>query len=161
MGPVVESARKTDIPRLVEIYSCQELHGSRAEAEWYVRSHIDHNSILVARVDGKIQGSCIWRIEGEKVCGTGWIEDMWVEKEFRRLGLGEKLLRKAVADLKVHFSRDGFVLRKIFLTAQVTNRAAISLYKKVGFIECGRVDSMYKDGITALIYGIDARLKEP
>ena len=159
MEPIVESAMKTDIPRLVDIYSCKELHGSRAEADWYVRSHIDYNSILVARVDGKIQGSCIWRIEGEKVYGTGWIEDMWVEKGFRRLGLGERLLSRAVADLKVHFSRDGLVLRKIFLTTQDTNRAARALYEKIGFVECGRVDSMYEDGITALVYGMDVRMK--
>lgn len=82
---------------------------------------------------------------------------MWVEKGFRRLGLGERLLRKAVADLKEHFSKDGLVLRKIFLTTHVTNKAARALYEKLGFVKCGKVDSMYEDGILTLMYGRDMR----
>ena len=157
MEIAVRPAKKADIPRLEEIYAGEGLHRSLAQARWYVHSHFDYNSILVARVDGKIQGACFWRIEGEKGCGTGWIEDMWVEKEYRRLGLGEKLLRRAVADLKEHFSKDGLVLRKIFLTTQVTNEAARALYEKIGFVKCGEVDSMYEDGIKTLIYGRDMR----
>lgn len=157
MGIVVEPAEVADIPRLQEIYSGPGLHGSLAQARWYVHSHLEYNSILVAKVDGSIQGACFWRIEGEKVCGTGWIEDMWVEEAFRGLGLGEKLLRRAVADLKGHFSKDGLVLRKIFLTTQVTNNTARALYEKVGFVKCGEVDGMYADGILTLIYGRDMR----
>ena len=157
MEVIVEPAKETDISRLEEIYSAEELHRSLAQARWYVRSHFDYNSILVARVDGRIQGACFWRIEGEKVCGTGWIEDMWVEKGFRRLGLGERLLRKAVADLREHFSKDGLVLRKILLTTHVTNKAARDLYEKLGFAKCGEVDSMYEDGILTLMYGRDMR----
>lgn len=157
MEVIVEPAKETDIPRLEEIYSAEDLHGSLPQARWYVRSHFDYNSILVARVDDRIQGSCFWRIEGEKVSGTGWIEDMWVEKRFRRIGLGERLLRKAVADLEEHFSKDGIVLRKIFLTTHVTNKAARALYEKLGFVKCGEVDSMYQDGILTLVYGRDMR----
>jgi ribosomal protein S18 acetylase RimI-like enzyme len=157
MEVIVEPAKETDISRLEEIYSAEELHRSHTQARWYVRSHFDYNSILVAKVDGRIQGACFWRIEGEKVCGTGWIEDMWVEKGFRKLGLGERLLRRAVADLNDHFSKDGLILRKIFLTTNVTNKAARALYEKLGFVKCGEVDSMYEDGILTLIYGRDMR----
>jgi ribosomal protein S18 acetylase RimI-like enzyme len=157
MSVVVESVKVADTPRLEEIYSGPGLHGNLAQSRWYVHSHLDYNSILVAKVDGAIQGACFWRIEGEKVCGTGWIEDMWVEEGFRRLGLGEKLLRRAVADLVVHFNKDGLVLRKIFLTTQVTNEAARTLYEKLGFAKCGEVDGMYADGIPTLIYGRDMR----
>jgi len=159
MEVIVEPAKETDIPRLEEIYSAEELHCSLAQARWYVQSHFDYNSILVARVDGTIQGSCFWRIEGEKIYGTGWIEDMWVEKGFRRLGLGERLLRRAVEDLEKHFSKDGLVLRKIFLTTHETNKGARALYEKLGFMRCGEVDSMYEDGILTLIYGRDMRKK--
>ena len=67
------------------------------------------------------------------------------------------LLRRAVADLKGHFSRDGLILRKIFLTTQVTNNAARALYEKVGFVKCGEVDGMYADSVLTLIYGCDMR----
>jgi ribosomal protein S18 acetylase RimI-like enzyme len=157
MEIVVESAKETDIPRLEEIYSGPGLHGSLAQARWYVHSHLEYNSILVAKVDGRIEGACFWRIEGEKVCGAGWIEDMWVEEGFRGLGLGEMLLKRAVADLEEHFSKDGLVLRKIFLTTHETNKAARALYEKVGFVKCGEVDGMYADGILTLIYGRDMR----
>lgn len=62
------------------------------------------------------------------------------------------------AGLKMHFSRDGLVLRKILLTTHVANRTTRALCERVGFTECERVNSMYEDGITALIYGIDTRL---
>jgi len=156
---IVEPAKESDIPRLEEIYSAEDLHCGLAQARWYVQSHFDYNNILVAKVDGTIQGSCFWRIEGEKVYGTGWIEDMWVEKGFRRSGLGERLLRTAVEDLQKHFSKDGLVLRKIFLTTHVTNKAARGLYEKLGFTRCGEVDGMYEDGILTLIYGRDMREK--
>jgi ribosomal protein S18 acetylase RimI-like enzyme len=157
MSVVVEPAIAADIPRLEEMYSAPGLHGNLAQSRWYVHSHLEYNSILVAKVDGMIQGACFWRIEGEKVCGAGWIEDMWVEEGFRGLGLGEKLLRRAVVDLVRHFSMDGLVIRKIFLTTQVANEAARALYEKLGFVKCGEVDSMYADGILTLIYGRDMR----
>ena len=157
MEVVVEPARKTDVPRLEAIYSGPGLHTNLAQARWYVHSHIEYNNILVAKVDGLIQGACFWRIEGEKVYGAGWIEDMWVEGKYRGLGLGESLLRRAVADMKEHFSSDGLVLRKIFLTTHATNNAARALYEKVGFVKCGEVDSMYVDGVLTVIYGRDMR----
>ena len=157
MKVTVERARKKDIPRLEEIYSGEGLHRSIDRGRWYVHSHFDYNHILVAKVEGRIQGACFWRIEGEKYCGAGWIEDMWVEEGFRRRGLAEALLRKALVDIKEDFERDCLVLRKVFLTTQAPNKAARSLYEKVGFVRCGEVDDMYVDGVLTLIYGIPMR----
>jgi ribosomal protein S18 acetylase RimI-like enzyme len=82
---------------------------------------------------------------------------MWVEKDFRRMGLAEALIRRATADLKEDFEKDGLILRKIFLTTQARNKAARALYEKVGFVVCGEVEGMYEDGVLTLIYGLDSR----
>jgi ribosomal protein S18 acetylase RimI-like enzyme len=160
MKITVGPATKEDIPRLEEMYSGEGLHRNLAQGRWYVHANFDYHNILVAKVDGVIQGACFWRIEGEKYCGAGWIEDMWVEKDFRGLGLAEALLRMALSDMKKSFEKDGLVLRKIFLTTQARNKAARGLYEKVGFVVCGEVDGMYEDGLLTLIYGLDARRDE-
>lgn len=157
MKVTIERARNEDIPRLEVIYSGEGLHRNPVQGKWYVHSHFDYNHILVAKVDGEIQGACFWRIEGEKYCGAGWIEDMWVEEGFRKHGLAEALLRKALDDLKEDFEKDGLVLRKVFLTTQSTNKAAKGLYEKVGFEKCCEVDGMYVDDVLTLIYGLDMR----
>ncbi len=50
-----------------------------------------------------------------------------VHPSYRRMGLGESLLREAIEDMK----RLG--VRKVLLEVKVDNKAAINLYSKVGF----------------------------
>jgi ribosomal-protein-alanine N-acetyltransferase len=57
-----------------------------------------------------------------------------VHPNYRRMGLGESLLREAIEDMK----RLG--VRKVLLEVKVDNKAAINLYSKVGF----KVNSILK-----------------
>ena len=112
-------ATKKDLKRLVEMFSDPDLKTNREESDWFVHCYFDYHHINVVRVKGEIQGACFWRIEGEKYSGLGWIENLWVEERYRRLNLGEMLLRKSIEDMRVFFEKDAIELRKVVLTTQV------------------------------------------
>lgn len=60
-----------------------------------------------------------------------------VARDWRRLGIGERLVRDIVARL----SRRG--VREVFLEVRVGNEAARRLYERLGFVEIGRRKSYY------------------
>jgi GNAT superfamily N-acetyltransferase len=102
--PEIVEATSRDVPRLVDIFSNEDLKTSQEESRWFVNCYMDYHHVLLAKVGGDIQGACFWRIEGERYSGLGWIENVWVEERHRKLGLGEKLLRRAVDDISAFFA---------------------------------------------------------
>lgn len=143
----MRNATRTDLDQLVEVYSHPDLKATIKEARWFVRCYFDYHHILVAKHRGKIQGACFWRIEGEERCGLGWVENLWVEEPYRCLGLGERLLKAAVEDMKRCYERDGCPLRNVILTTQAEREVARRLYEKVGFRKVTEVSNLYdRDG---------------
>ena len=63
---------------------------------------------------------------------------------WRRRGVAQKLIDRLLAEAR----RDG--ARAIFLEVRVSNAAAVGLYRKVGFQDCGLRRGYYKDGEDAL-----------
>lgn len=155
MATEISPATKNDLTRLIEIFTNPDLKTSADESNWFVQSYFDYHQILVARVDGKIQGSCFWRIEGERYSGLGWIENLWVEERHRETGLGEQLLRQAVDDIRRHFTAHGVRPRKIMLMTQVERTGARNLYEKVGFKNVASIDELYDPGGRDLVYVLD------
>ena len=151
----ISTAKKDDLPRFIEVFHNPDLKTSLEESRWFVNCYFDYHQILLARVDGEIQGACFWRIEGERYSGLGWIENLWVEERLRKLGLGEKLLRRGIDDIKDHFLRFGVRARKIVLMTQVERKSARSLYEKVGFKNVASLVELYDRGGHDLIYVLD------
>lgn len=155
--PAIQIARaeENDLPRLIEIFADPDLKTSKDESEWFVSCYHDYHHILVAKVDGTIQGACFWRIEGERYSGLAWIENVWVEAGFRKLGLGQKLLERAVEDVKSFFSEHGVKPRKVVLTTQEERTAARKLYGRLGFNQVASVTGMYDPGGHDILYMLD------
>jgi ribosomal protein S18 acetylase RimI-like enzyme len=153
----IRSAEEDDLDILVEIFRDQYLKTSDEESRWFINCYFDYHHIVVAEVDGRIQGACVWRIEGERYSGLGWIENIWVEEKSRRKGLAEKLLRRSIEDMKIHFIDHGIKLRKVVLTTQVERSSARSLYEKIGFKAVARLDEMYDPGGQDLVYVLDVK----
>ena len=153
----IEDARRDDLERLTEIYSCYDLHRIKQDAENYVKCYLEHWHIKVARIDGIVQGACFWRPEGEAVWGLGWIEDLWVEPGFRNKGFGEKLLSASISDAKRYFESRGFKLRMFALTVQENNAPARAVYERLGFRKVTDLTDIYIDGEDALFYVLDFR----
>lgn len=63
-----------------------------------------------------------------------------VNPEYRRLGLGRKLIEKSIEKMKSEGADE------IVLEAEITNQAALRLYQSFGFIRDKRLLSYYLNG---------------
>jgi ribosomal protein S18 acetylase RimI-like enzyme len=106
-------------------------------------------------VNGAILGACLWRIEGERYSGLGWVENLWVEEEFRKLGIGEKLLTRAIKDIRDFFDDHGVKPRKVVLMTQEERKSARTLYEKLGFRNVADIEGMYDPGGHDMLYMLD------
>ncbi len=149
------NASREDLARLVEIFSNPDLKTSAEESKWFVTCYQDYHHVLLAKVDGEIQGACFWRIEGERYSGLGWIENIWVEERFRKSGIGEMLLARAIEDIKTYFAEHHVKPRKVVLTTQAERTAARKLYEKVGFHHVASIEGMYDPGGHDMVYMLD------
>ncbi len=89
----------------------------------------------VAEVDGRIAAMMVgWLMVDELHVAT-----IATHPDFRRQGLGKKILVHALLD-----ARDEGVIRA-FLEVREKNEAAQNLYRSLGFVEDGRRKEYYKD----------------
>jgi len=145
-------ADKNDIKSLIDIYSSPHLYHNREEARWFVKSYFDYHHIKLVKHGGKIVGALFWNVVEEKHHGLADVRDFWIDENFRRRGLGERLLRLVIEDIKQIFAKDNFTLRKIMVTTGSDNIAAKSLYEKVGFQEAAAIVDLFALGETELFY---------
>lgn len=80
----------------------------------------------VIEEEGKLGGFIAFYKENTQE-GHIWL--LAVDKEFRGRGLGQKLAAHAIGELKK------LKVQYITISARIINNAAVSLYKKLGFIE--------------------------
>ena len=85
--------------------------------------------ILVMKIDGKVVGmvSLLYSISTALGGKVAILEDMVIDKDFRRKGLGKELLQEAI-----DFAQKHGCLRLTLLT-DFDNEAAIRFYQSAGF----------------------------
>lgn len=88
-----------------------------------------NSSFIIAFNDkGKAIGMVVLMIypliEGYR---KGWLEGMVIDENYRRQGIGEKIMKKAIDESKING------LRSLNLTSRPERLAANKLYKKSGF----------------------------
>ena len=83
---------------------------------------------------------------------TADIEDIAVDKEFRRKGLGDKLLCEALKKIQDENKE------KVFLEVRGSNIPAINLYKKAGFTNLSVRKKYYDDGEDAVVMAKELRV---
>lgn len=103
------------------------------------------------RVAGSETGELLAAVAGERIVGVltlawydapsgrkAWIEDVVVDAAARGRGIGEALVREALALAR----REG--VARMMLTSNATRRAAHRLYERMGFVryetDCFRLD---------------------
>ncbi|MBU9723678.1 MULTISPECIES: ribosomal protein S18-alanine N-acetyltransferase [Bacillaceae] len=90
---------------------------------------------LVAEIDGRVIGYCgVWIIIDE-----AHITNIAVSPEYRRLGIGERLLQGVIEMAKT------FRAKKITLEVRLSNETAIRMYRKNGFQNGGIRKNYYTD----------------
>jgi ribosomal protein S18 acetylase RimI-like enzyme len=87
----------------------------------------DATRVLVARMGGRTVGTLTLAIFAIPSGRRAWIEDVVVDENARRLGVGEILVRRAV-----EVATDARV-RTVDLTSRSSRSEAHALYQKVGF----------------------------
>lgn len=98
---------------------------------------------LVAEADGAVAGY----IGVQEICGEGYVTNVAVLPQYRRRGIGERLLREAACGAKARGCDF------LSLEVRVGNEAAIRLYRRIGFSLQGRRKDFYRDPTEdALIY---------
>jgi ribosomal protein S18 acetylase RimI-like enzyme len=153
---MIRLIRETDVPAFHEALDavCRErkyLAGLEAPPLENVRKFIESNvksghPQFVAEADGRIVGWCD-AIPGIASAGTAHVGHlgMGVLDEFRGQKIGQRLLEATIEMAQ----RIG--IEKIELSVYSANAPAISLYRKMGFVEEGRkrqgrlVDGVYDD----------------
>jgi ribosomal-protein-alanine N-acetyltransferase len=96
---------------------------------------------LVAKLSGEIVGYAI----GEKNKDSGLIISVAVKKEWRRRGIGIKLIEK----LLENFKKEG--MKIVFLHVREENKEAINFYQALGFKIIELVENYYSNGENAYL----------
>ncbi len=153
-GFVIREAREEDLPVLVEFLVKLALHVSGAPAQNLrdneynrllnvLRSSLGDENKLLAVVESQGVGLVgmgyvyIWHSQGiweqaeALAFRSGIIDDVWVEPEFRNLGIFRALLRELVAFAESHH------VYELILEYAVSNETAKAAWTKLGFKTTG------------------------
>jgi len=109
-------------------------------------------TFIVAEDNGEVVGYIMCRMElglsnfGFKgLVKKGHIVSVAVLPQYRRKGIGEALVSKAMEGMRLYNAK------QCFLEVRVTNTQAISLYKKLGFQVTRTIHGYYADGEDAYL----------
>jgi [ribosomal protein S18]-alanine N-acetyltransferase len=92
---------------------------------------------LVAELDGGFAGILIGRAAADEF----EIQNLAVGKAWRRRGAGSQLVTDAMARARSAGAK------QVYLEVRASNQAAIGLYTRMGFRECGRRPGYYRDPV--------------
>src|SRR5581483_12062056 len=99
-------------------------HTERSYEEWLASHVIEHEVCFLVRANGTVAAGALCRRE---LLGMGWVDVLGTRREYRRLGLGEALLRHALREL---YRRGA---RRVGLGVDSENpTGATRLYERVG-----------------------------
>jgi len=109
-------------------------------------------TFIVAEQDEKIVGYIMCRIEvGLSNFGfgglvrKGHVVSIAVLPQYRRRGVAQAVIKKSLEGMEYYKAKQGF------LEVRVTNEAAISLYKNLGFEITRTINGYYSDGEDAYV----------
>ena len=91
-------------------------------------------SLWIVAVDGE---QVVGYVGSQSVLGWADMMNLAVAPEYRRLGVGEKLVTELISQLKDN------KVTCLTLEVRLSNASAISLYYKLGFVEVGRRPGYY------------------
>ncbi|MGH9639833.1 MAG: GNAT family N-acetyltransferase [Bryobacteraceae bacterium] len=134
---MLRSAIRADLPALLAV-----------ERQSFAREHWDAESLLayeciVAEVERTVAGFLVSRqtfAGGKDAPAEREILNLAVAPAFRRKGVATALLQEELARVGVHF-----------LEVRESNRAALALYGKIGFVRAGRRPDYYRSPVEAAI----------
>ena len=138
---IIRKAQRSDLSLLYalerELFSDANYPLSRGSLAY----HIKNNMLYVAQIDCNIAGYVLVLIKRKKAK----LYSIGVGRDHRNKKISEMLLNRAIAELALL----GF--GTLLLEVRTDNKAAIGLYKKIGFNEIKTLKAFYKDGCDAYL----------
>jgi len=144
----VHSAGESDFKALCEIY--RKEYGKHVEDR--VKSYLQYYHIKVLKENDKIIGALFWFVRESPHHGLAEIEDFFIDKGYRRKGLGTQLLKSAIEDVKKHFEALGCSARKIIVLTSKENPIARKCYEKQGFKFVAELGGLFKENVIEVMY---------
>ncbi|MDZ5606168.1 GNAT family N-acetyltransferase [Bacillus pseudomycoides] len=119
----------------------EEFKKTSSEQREWVQGVLENEkeTLIVAEKDGEVVGWIVFLTENKKRLSHTGSFGIMIRKNYRGLGIG-KMLLQALLD----WAEKNPLIEKISLGVFSTNYSAISLYKKMGFIEEGRKIKEFK-----------------
>lgn len=120
-------------------------------AYFFLELYVNYpETFIVAEVDNKVVGYVMCRIEtgfsGFSLIKKGHIISIAVLPNYRRMGIGEALLRSALKAMIENYD-----VKECYLEVRISNTPAINLYKKLGFEIDRIIRGYYADGENAYL----------
>lgn len=106
-------------------------------AQWEPRGYLAFEAFVI-EVDGRVAGFLAMR---ETAPGEAEVLNLAIAPEFRRQGLARRILEQAAFRER----------RAVFLEVRQSNAAGRSLYRSLGFVECGERANYYRDPAEAAV----------
>lgn len=157
-GPRIRPMGPDDVREVVRIVRLHDSDDGRAARAWFEDPHrFDapyedaRHFVLIDPTEQRIVGvSGYGRDSSREVAGVYWLGWTYVNPYFRGRGYGARLLHVVIE----HVRRFG--ARKLYLsTSSLESFAdAVAFYRRMGFVEEGRLRDFYRDGEDQLLMGL-------
>nr|XP_023012252.1 N-alpha-acetyltransferase 30-like [Leptinotarsa decemlineata] len=100
---------------------------------------------FLAMCEGECVGAIVCKLDlHRKVIKRGYIAMLAVDQKYRKLRIGSNLVRMAISEM-LQGNAD-----EVVLETEVTNKPALQLYEKLGFVRDKRLFRYYLNGVDAL-----------
>lgn len=143
----------SDAPRVIEfvhgfVYDEEyvplsegEFNPTIAEEEQILSNYVERSNalFLVAEMDGKLVANINVDGNQRKILRHTAVFGMGMHKEWQSCGLGTAILSAAI-----DWARTNPELEILFLQVYAENEAGLALYRKMGFVEHGRIPNFFK-----------------
>lgn len=151
---LIRNATKEDLPSIMYINSVALPENY---PEYFFLYHLENwdKAFFVAEVEGKVVGYMMNRVETglgfskKFIVKKGHVVSIAVLEGYRRMGIGEALMRAGIDSLRRNYNVD-----EIYLEVRVSNEPAIKLYEKLGFKKIKILEGYYSDGESAYLMSL-------
>jgi len=146
----LRTATQDDIGRLVDMY-IEDVEDNRARAMEFARDLVKRFHTIICLDGEKLCGSISWETRGGLDDGVAEIVGLGVRPAYRRKGIGTKLLRETIKQLRGFFGNARSRLRVLYLFMEKSNEGAREFYQRSGFVEVAAIPGMYPEDDASIL----------
>jgi ribosomal protein S18 acetylase RimI-like enzyme len=140
---------KEQLTESFQHFNDEKIMKNRAEC------YLSHNNTFLAKDGNRIIGKMLWHIKEDPNFGVVEFEELYVFEDYRRKGIGSKLLRISIEAVCDYFNQLGIKPRRIFLFVDENNQSARKLYEKFGFECIANLGHLHSENDNDLFYILD------